>query len=240
MLLDGKLEINGRTYPIEYIYVNSRIAKAIVEDGKVIIKVPTNYPDSEKEKAIRALKEKIARRLMKDPEWGRVRYPNFYDGQALNIMNRYFVLHIIEGDYKRSLAKIEGSEILIKIPKGKLENKQVVKILKRLLAKEMLGEVSKRVDEINKRYFNFEVKKVTLRYASERWGSCNAKTKTINLNFLLLFAPEEVFNYVIVHELAHLKELNHSARFWELVRGACPNYKEITQWLNKNKKNLVG
>ena len=61
---------------------------------------------------------------------------------------------------------------------------------------------------------------------SSRWGSCTAKTRRIRLNTALAYCPLECLEYVVVHELAHLRENNHSPRFWAIVAEALPNYKE--------------
>ncbi|GHU55328.1 hypothetical protein FACS1894132_11280 [Clostridia bacterium] len=66
---------------------------------------------------------------------------------------------------------------------------------------------------------------VGIRSMSSRWGSCTAKTRRIRLNSALEYCPRECLEYVIVHELAHLRESNHSARFWAIVENALPNYK---------------
>ena len=74
------------------------------------------------------------------------------------------------------------------------------------------------------------VRRVTVRNQKTRWGSCSA-TKTISLNWRLMHAPEWVVDYVLWHEIMHLKEMNHSARFWKLVARAAPRYKEAEAWL---------
>lgn len=66
---------------------------------------------------------------------------------------------------------------------------------------------------------------VGFRTMTSRWGSCTAKTRRIRLNSALAYCPRECLEYVIVHELAHLRENNHSSRFWEIVADALPDYK---------------
>lgn len=70
-----------------------------------------------------------------------------------------------------------------------------------------------------------------------RWGSCSSKGN-INLNWRLILAPQEVMDYVIIHELCHLKEMNHSKAFWDLVEAHCPDYKKQKQWLKENTARL--
>jgi len=74
---------------------------------------------------------------------------------------------------------------------------------------------------------------ITIRDQRTRWGSCSSKG-TISLNWRLVLAPPEVLNYVIVHELCHLVEHNHSNRFWAQVEKACPHFKQYRQWLKLN------
>ena len=83
---------------------------------------------------------------------------------------------------------------------------------------------------------------VGFRAMSSRWGSCTAKTKRIRLNMALAYCPRECLEYVVVHELAHLRENNHSPRFWAIVTDALPDYKvrkkKLTplSWLLRTQK----
>jgi hypothetical protein len=83
-----------------------------------------------------------------------------------------------------------------------------------------------------------DVKHVTVRNQRSRWGSCSA-TGTISLNWRLVQAPESVRDYIIHHELMHLREMNHSARFWARVEEVCPGWRDAEHWLKRNG-SLVG
>jgi predicted metal-dependent hydrolase len=83
-----------------------------------------------------------------------------------------------------------------------------------------------------------EVKLVTVRNQRSRWGSCSANG-TISLNWRLVQTPEFVRDYIIYHELMHLREMNHSARFWAKVQEVCPDWREAERWIKRNGA-LVG
>ena len=81
--------------------------------------------------------------------------------------------------------------------------------------------------------------KVFVKAQKTRWGSCSSKGN-INLNCLLMNVPAYVRKYVIVHELAHRKEMNHSERFWKVVAGEIPEYQKAVKWLKTNGDSLIG
>ncbi len=80
--------------------------------------------------------------------------------------------------------------------------------------------------------------KITIRHQKTKWGSCSAKGN-LNFNCLLMLAPEWVRDYVVVHELCHRKQMNHSPAFWEEVRRVFPDYSAARQWLRKNGSTLM-
>ncbi|MBQ7645799.1 MAG: M48 family metallopeptidase [Clostridia bacterium] len=92
------------------------------------------------------------------------------------------------------------------------------------------------------RYFaslmNVEYSRITVRNQKTRWGSCSSQ-KNLNFNCLLMLVPEEIRDYVIVHELAHLKEMNHSKKFWSEVEKVLPDYRERVQWLKTNGSRFI-
>lgn len=80
--------------------------------------------------------------------------------------------------------------------------------------------------------------RVTIRNQKSRWGSCSAKGN-LNFNCLLVNVPEDVRDYVIVHELCHRMEMNHSRQFWKLVESVLPDYQERRKWLKENGNALI-
>lgn len=81
--------------------------------------------------------------------------------------------------------------------------------------------------------------RITIRNQHTRWGSCSSKGN-LNFNCLLMLAPAEVLDYVVVHELCHRKEMNHSPKFWAEVARVFPNYRQSQHWLKGNGQKLIG
>lgn len=85
--------------------------------------------------------------------------------------------------------------------------------------------VKNRVAHYN-RFYYFKVNRIAIKNTKSRWGSCSKKGN-LNFNYKIALLPEKLADYVIVHELCHLGELNHSKRFWKLVSLTIPNYREF-------------
>ena len=80
--------------------------------------------------------------------------------------------------------------------------------------------------------------KITIRNQTSRWGSCSSNGN-LSFNCLLMLCPDSCIDYVVVHELCHRKELNHSPRFWRLVENILPDYKARRAWLRENGSAIV-
>lgn len=80
--------------------------------------------------------------------------------------------------------------------------------------------------------------RIEIRDQRSRWGSCSTRG-TLSFNWRLVLAPFEVLDYVVVHELCHLREANHSPRFWKLVEGRRPDWREHRNWLHEHGPELL-
>lgn len=102
-------------------------------------------------------------------------------------------------------------------------NRNVDEIYERWLFEQAENYIPKRVNYIAKQ-FNFEFNKIKIKNQKTRWGSCSSK-KNLSFNYRLISFDKKVIDYVIIHELCHLKEMNHSKDFWKLVEDCMPDYK---------------
>jgi len=110
------------------------------------------------------------------------------------------------------------------------------KILVKWLKKESKDFINKRVKILAERY-SFNYNKVAIKDQSSIWGSCSSK-KNLNFSWRLILAPLPILDYVILHELSHTRQMNHSKAFWDVVEGHMPQYKEFKEWLRLNGKYL--
>ena len=118
----------------------------------------------------------------------------------------------------------QGSKVRIRTRKDYLENKEKAREL-----------VLDRLECLNKLY-GFCYNRVSIRDQKTRWGSCSSKSN-LNFSYKLLFLEKEEADYIIVHEICHLKEMNHSKRFWRLVERVVPRHKEIRKKLRNKGMN---
>jgi hypothetical protein len=97
--------------------------------------------------------------------------------------------------------------------------------------------VENRISYFNN-FYNFEINRIAIKNQRRRWGSCSSKAN-LNFNYKIIFLEPQFSDYLIVHELCHLKEFNHSPKFWNLVEKTIPNYKEINHKLRRLPINLI-
>lgn len=109
----------------------------------------------------------------------------------------------------------------------KLDEEQV-----RELAEEALREIPRRVAYFAEK-MGVSYGRITIRNQKTRWGSCSSKGN-LNFNCMLMMTPPEVRDYVVVHELCHIKEMNHSPKFWAEVEKVLPDYPRQKKWLKEH------
>jgi len=135
---------------------------------------------------------------------------------------------------------LERETLRVKIPStvaaaehGEYCNKQVLNWLKAQARSTFNNETFTLCRELGLQYNNIAIKDTR-----SRWGSCSGKTN-LNFNWRLIMAPPDVLRYVVVHETAHLQEMNHSERFWALVQQRCPDYRRHRDWLKKHAGEIL-
>lgn len=160
-----------------------------------------------------------------------------YDhGDVIHTTRKSYTLSIKNENRKTGSAKCNEETIDIKLPNDLSDeavDKMVHSLIGRVLAYDNQPWVEERTLWLNEHYIGKPIKAVYLKNNRSNWGSCSS-SGNINISVRLLFAPEDVQDYVIIHELAHLKEMNHTSKFWKIVEDIMPNYKEKEKWLKEN------
>jgi hypothetical protein len=173
------------------------------------------------------------RPVLREPFVGK----QFKTGDVLVVGKRQYILELDLQDRVTHTARLIGNTISLQVSAHATEaqkSKSIKTLLSRVVAGDFLPEISNRVLDWNDRTFRQPIKSINLKYNHSNWGSCSAHGN-VNLSTRLLFAPDDVQDYVILHELAHLVELNHSDRFWALVQRYMPDYLEKEKWLKVNR-----
>ena len=91
--------------------------------------------------------------------------------------------------------------------------------------------IKEKIEKFNK-YYNLKIGRIAIRNQRSRWGSCSSK-KNLNFNYRVVYLPDQYLEYLVVHELCHLKQMNHSKKFWSLVEESIPNYRELSKKIRK-------
>jgi len=122
----------------------------------------------------------------------------------------------------------------VRIPAGAVDLRPYIEADLRVLAREELGP---RLSELAASQ-GLTVAGFSIRNQKSRWGACSRNGR-IALNFRLVQMPREVSDYILLHELMHLKQRNHSRRFWRLVERACPGFRGAERWLKTEGQSLI-
>lgn len=230
--------VEGQSIPVEIHRERRKSWRyAFAKGGKLIVRLP-KVDKARDALFIADIQKSFLDRATKKPTM-----LNFFEtrtytgGDTVNVNKRTYTLKIILEERKTHAAKLrENGWIELKLAAADTEGgrqKAISTLLSRTIANDCASEFTKRVNELNFQFFGRPIKSVNFKYNHSNWGSCS-QSGNLNFSSRLLFAPDDVQDYVIIHELAHLVELNHSDRFWKLVSDAMPNYAEKEKWLKLN------
>lgn len=231
------LTVDGKKVPLKVYHESRRNVRASIGKQAVILRMPWMMT---KEQQIQQLEwcTDWATKQFRNNEVLQARFfgKDYQDGDILKVGEKEYLLKFDFSNRKTHSAKLKNSVIHLLLSEndsGTHLQKAIKHLLSRVIAQDFKPEITRRVLELNNLYFQKDIKSVNLKLNQSNWGSCSSKGN-VNLSTRLLFAPEEVVDYVIIHELAHLIEMNHSDRFWKLVSDAMPDYKAKEKWLKTN------
>lgn len=223
--------INGRQYAIMRIATGNRNATARLRDGAIVIGLPSRWPASERERVGADLLRRAVRAI-EDGRWknekGKAR---FFHGQRVRALGREYEISITPGGRFGAISR--DGRIDVRAAEHPEADARISELVRREITRELMPQLAGRVEHLNQLHFQATIPKITVRDNLSRWGSC-APDGAISLNFRLLFMPEDVLDYVIIHELAHTRYRSHGPRFWALVEKALPDHRQRRKWLKEN------
>ena len=155
------------------------------------------------------------------------------NGDTIPYLGRDLKLVIQESHRRTSNVKLMQDTLTVNLRSGNGRLNIALERWYRMQAAELM---KKKVDRLSAR-LGLSYTRLTIRGQKTRWGSCSRKGN-LSLNWKLLMAPEPVIDYVILHEVIHLKEMNHTKRFWHLVAEQCPRWRQHRKWLRNHEAEL--
>lgn len=162
----------------------------------------------------------------------RIRLEN---GDVLNYQGRELVLTVIREERSRAKVKQIEGRLLMWVPyDADYDYRQIQ--LEKWFRKEALFIIAKKAEDYAQE-LSVSYEDIRIKDQKSRWGSCSGKGN-LNFNWRIIMAPESVCDYVIIHELCHLRHMDHSPDFWRLVESICPDYKKKREWLKEHAEEL--
>lgn len=233
----AQITVSERELPVEIIIESRRGSRFSITRKKIIMRVPFGVSSDDLKQELSRLQQWVGSVVQKRPSAiTQFAEKSYQTGQELVVGQRAYILDISEEERASHTARLLGKVIVIRLSNkanSTQKRKAIQTLLSRVVAGDHIKEITKRVQEINNQTFKQPITNVYLKHNHSNWGSCSSGGN-INLSTRLLFAPTDVQNYVILHELAHLLEMNHSDRFWALVEQHMPDYPTKERWLKEN------
>ena len=233
-----KIIFQYETETIEVTVTKSKrksLSIAIQPDGNLLVKAPFGLTNDEILKWVKSKtgwiirqREKVLEQQKNNPQ------KRYVTGERFSYLGRDYELEVRISDGRAGMVGILENKIVVF---SKVVSEEVVeKILISWYVEQAKIWIPKRVrhfaGQMGERYKN-----ITIKNQKKRWGSCSSD-RNLNFNWRLMMMPEEIIDYVVVHELCHLKQMNHSKAFWDEVEKILPNYKIRKKWLDEQSISL--
>ncbi|HOW29822.1 MAG TPA: M48 family metallopeptidase [archaeon] len=232
------LEIANKQYNVR-IYIERRRNSSCSIGKNINIRLPLFLSSKDQLAEIERMKQWATSQIQKNPPISQI-FKKYNSGDTITLGEKTYTLVISTTDKKSSSGRLKDDNIVLKLSSltEKKREEETSKLISKIISRVRLPYLQKKIRELNSKYFNLPLGEIKFKNQKTRWGSCSQK-RNINISTRLILAPEDVLEYVCIHELAHLKEYNHSEAFWSIIRSIDPSYKDKHKWLKKNGKELV-
>lgn len=229
----GKVKYQNKT--IAYTINKAKIKNIYItiENGEVVIKAPWYTTRNQIQEVVESKREWIMKKLEEYNVSPR-KAKEYEDGEKFQILGESYYLNIYYKDINNAILNVENEKIEIILPLSYAEDdnteqikKMIDKMYYMIAEKEVESAMEKTRKMVGLAPEEYKIKKI--KYA---WGTCSSR-KVITINQNLMMYSRKAIEYVILHEICHLKYMNHSKKFWEMVESYMPDYKEAEKELKK-------
>ncbi len=214
------------------------ISIMIKNTGQIVVACPLKTPFAYIEKLLLEKEGWILQKLAEIREKPiTVREKSFENGEVFYYLGLPYKLKIVANNITpKPKVNIEAELIVLEVSETADKNK-IKSFLKSWYISKARELLEQRI-----RLYSSEIgvfpKRTAIKEQKTRWGSCSTKGN-INLNWKLIMSPLKVIDYVVIHELCHMKEMNHSKKFWQHVQSIMPDYEVYKKWLKDNGYTLA-
>jgi len=220
---------------IEETRVDTRVS---IGKTSAYLRMPYTAPREYKQEKLIWAKKWLLETLSEKPDLAqRWKNKEYRSGQIIKTAFKNYTLQLSTSQAKTTgSAYIQDSTLILNLPQLGEEDYYtrdfITALLSRSISSDLMPSFASRVHVYNKQYFKEKIKSIRLKYIHSRWGSC-AISGNLNFSTKILLAPPHIMDSVIIHELAHLKEMNHGPRFWKWVEKADVDFLQHEAWLKK-------
>lgn len=229
----GKVKYQNKT--IAYTINKAKIKNIYItiENGEVVIKAPWYTTRNQIQEVVESKRDWIMKKLEEYNVSPR-KAKEYEDGEKFQILGESYYLNIYYKDINNAILNVENEKIEIILPLSYAEEdntEQIKKMIDKMYYMIAEREVESAMEKTRKMVGiapeEYKIKKI--KYA---WGTCSSR-KVITINQNLMMYSRKAIEYVVLHEICHLKYMNHSKKFWEMVESYIPDYKEAEKELKK-------
>lgn len=219
------------TTPYSLIRSKRKTLALQIKDGEVFVRAPLKLPKFEIDRFVSSKERWITDKLAQSKDrLGQRKAFGLTYGKTILLRGREHTITAKEGKEP----EFDGS--IIYMPPG-LSPEEIKDACRRLYRRLAKSHIIKRVEDISC-HMGVTPSAIKITNARTRWGSCSSK-KSINFSWMLIMTDDDTIDYVVVHELAHIIEMNHSERFWAIVEGVLPDYRRRKAGLKKLHRRLA-
>lgn len=212
-----------------------KTASIKIKNGITLVSVPKLTPESEIKSLLINKRNWIEKQHSIHKQAAVLTFRNYVEGEFFNFRGKPRCLSFQTTQYTGS--KIFNDQLLISPIANNFSSEHIKKLISKLFKESAEQYLKERTEYYAKKMALYPSNIQVKRYKS-RWGSCSINGQ-VSYNWLIIIAPDPIIDYIVIHELCHLIEYNHSPSFWKLVEQFSPCYKKHRNWLQENRLLLV-